>query len=446
MGHIFKPVLMRPLPPGAEIVERNGERVARWRNARGKLVTAAVRETDKGLRSVVDGKFWVARFKDGLGVTRTVSTKCSDHSAAKAVLGDLVRRGELVRSGILSEAEDAVADHKRADIAVHLDAFMQMMRAKGDDERHVKNVQRLITTVFTACRFKTLKDVRREPIEHWLMSPENRTRATRTRNAYVEACKWFMRWVVESERLLTNPIARIELPDPATDRRRQPRAFTGDELVRILDAARRRPLEEALKFNRGWHKGKNGARLRPETRAKIERLGEERALAYKTMALTGLRLGEMRAIRVCDVLIDGPAPHIVLESRHEKNRKGSTIPLRGDLVADLRGWIASGSGMSDRLLFRLTPGQVRVFDRDLKFAGIAKHDDRGRVACIHSLRHSFATLLNRAGVPPRVAMAALRHSDLSLTMAIYTDPRLLDVAAAMDTLPALPMPTSATGA
>ena len=76
MGHLFKPVIMKPLPPGAEIVERNGERLARWRNAHGKLCIADVRETEKGLRAVTSGRYFMARYADGQGILRTISTKC----------------------------------------------------------------------------------------------------------------------------------------------------------------------------------------------------------------------------------------------------------------------------------------------------------------------------------------------------------------------------------
>ena len=33
----------------------------------------------------------------------------------------------------------------------------------------------------------------------------------------------------------------------------------------------------------------------------------------------------------------------------------------------------------------------------------------------------------------------MRHSKIDLTMTLYTDPRLLDVAGALDTLPSLPL-------
>ena len=55
------------------------------------------------------------------------------------------------------------------------------------------------------------------------------------------------------------------------------------------------------------------------------------------------------------------------------------------------------------------------------------------------MRHSFGTLLSTAGVAPRTAQAAMRHSTINLTMNTYTDPKLLDVHGALDALPALPL-------
>lgn len=46
---------------------------------------------------------------------------------------------------------------------------------------------------------------------------------------------------------------------------------------------------------------------------------------------------------------------------------------------------------------------------------------------------------------PRVAMAAMRHSSLDLTMNVYTDPVLLDVGAAVDALPAFSAASDVTG-
>ena len=64
-------------------------------------------------------------------------------------------------------------------------------------------------------------------------------------------------------------------------------------------------------------------------------------------------------------------------------------------------------------------------------------DDRGWTLDIHALRHSFASLLSASGVAPRIAQAAMRHSDVNLTMSVYTDPRVLDVRGALESLPHL---------
>lgn len=96
-------------------------------------------------------------------------------------------------------------------------------------------------------------------------------------------------------------------------------------------------------------------------------------------------------------------------------------------------------------------GLIRIFDRDLEFSGLArvenrggkeivvKTDDCGRTFDIHALRHTFGTHLSKAGVPLRTAKAAMRHSDPSLTANVYTDPKLLDVAGAVASLPDLPL-------
>ena len=96
-------------------------------------------------------------------------------------------------------------------------------------------------------------------------------------------------------------------------------------------------------------------------------------------------------------------------------------------------------------------GLIRIFDRDLVFAGLAriekrdgkevvvKTDDRGRTIDVHALRHTFGTQGSKVGVPLRTAQAAMRHSDPSLTANVYTDPKLLDVAGAVASLPYLPL-------
>jgi len=79
----------------------------------------------------------------------------------------------------------------------------------------------------------------------------------------------------------------------------------------------------------------------------------------------------------------------------------------------------------------------RILDRDLEAVGIPKKDDRDRTVDVHALRHTFGTMLSQHGVAPRTAHVAMRHSKIDLTINVYTDARLLDVAGALESLPAL---------
>jgi len=61
---------------------------------------------------------------------------------------------------------------------------------------------------------------------------------------------------------------------------------------------------------------------------------------YKTLVLTGLRKGELVSLTVKQLMLDADPAYLVLNAADEKNREGNSIPLRADLVADLRQWLA----------------------------------------------------------------------------------------------------------
>ncbi len=188
-----------------------------------------------------------------------------------------------------------------------------------------------------------------------------------------------------------------------------------------------------MTVRRGKNAGKTIAQVSADRMQKLERLDHERALIYKTYLLTGLRKSELASLTIGQVESDGETPYVVLHAADEKNRQGSEIPLRHDLAAELRDWIDTrlvdeqdaaqdcGEPIPSRLpfdspLFYVPKGLLRILDRDLKLAGIPKVDERGRTVDIHALRHTFGTHLSKAGVAPRVAQAAMRHSSIDLTM------------------------------
>lgn len=135
----------------------------------------------------------------------------------------------------------------------------------------------------------------------------------------------------------------------------------------------------------------------------LDQLGRKRALLIKVMVLTGLRKSELGSLTVGQVVLDSEMPCLILDATDEKNGKGSSIPLRSDLVAELREWILEGeksSAGAARKLFSVPTGLVRILDRDLQTAGIPKRDDRGRTIDVHTLRTTVGTLLSAGGASP----------------------------------------------
>ncbi len=489
MGTVFKKTATKPLPAGAKIIVRKGQRLAEWIDAKGKRRTAPVTVGKDGTdRLVVTARTYTAKYRDGGRIVREVATGCRDESAARSILTDLEKRAEKVKGGILTTAEGKMIDHQETPLTDHLNGYLVHLEAKGDSDVHLADTRRLGNKIIGDCGFGRLADICREAVETWLVQRAAEGMAARTRNSYLQAIRGLCNWCVETGRLAVNPLSRIDKADENADRRRQRRALAEGELRRLLDVARRRPLAEygrltvrkpkdqAKRRRDTWtmlplaaedlDAATDRARVRlaknPELVAAMEVLGRERALIYKTLVLTGLRKGELASITVGQLALDADPPSLVLDAADEKNREGSTVPLRADLAADLRQWLADkakaaqgeAGGLAGHVLrvpatgavlppdspvFTVPAALVRILDRDLLLAGIPKRDERGRTVDVHAMRHTFGTLLSKGGVSPRTAQAAMRHSKIDLTMNVYTDPKLLDVAGAMEALPALPL-------
>jgi len=457
MATVYKKTYTKPLPSGAETFTRKGQRFARWKPAKGKTrIEKVTTGQDGSERIIVEAVTYTAKYRNGAGQVVEKATGCRDEAAARAVLAESVKRSEHVRSGIITPTQEAVADQQATLLAGHFEAYLTHLEAKGVSDTYKANVQHNLTRVAVECGFNRLADLRRSSVEKWMTQRAAEGMGARTRNTHRAAIVAFCNWCVETNRLSVTPLARLCKADEKSDCRRQRRALTEGELVRLLDVAQRRPMSEAMTVRSGRRKGRAVACVRPKVRRRLEMLGRERALIYKTLVLTGLRKGELASLTVGQLELDGQTPHAVLKAADAKNRQDARIPLRADLVADLQQWLsdeleasrddcsASGEPMpatlpADTPLFNVPAGLSRILNRDLALAGICKHDDRGRTADVHALRHTFGTHLSKGGVAPRTAQAAMRHGSIDLTMNTYTDPELLDVRSALDVLPELPL-------
>ena len=298
--------------------------------------------------------------------------------------------------------------------------------------------------------------------------------APRTVNTHRAAMVAFCNWAVKNNRLTANPIEGLPKADES-EVRRQRRALMPEEVAALLKAASTRPLRDALTIRRGKRKGQQAAKVSDAKREQLTRLGRERALIYKTLIYTGLRKGELASLTVSALHLDGNGAYAELAGKNAKSGRGARIPIRVDLAKDLRDHLADKlneyrlrtladgrTEFSEALpgnmkLFGVPRDFIKVFDRDLVAAGLAreveshngkkridKTDAQGRTVDIHCLRHTFATMLSRAGVAPRMAQELLRHSDIRLTMNTYTHLQLVDTTGAVEALPGIPSPETET--
>jgi integrase len=160
--------------------------------------------------------------------------------------------------------------------------------------------------------------------------------------------------------------------------------------------------------------------------------GEHQALdqaLYVTAAMTGLRQGELIALRWSDV--DWAAQRIRVRRTYvlgefdtpKSRRSVRSVPMSMRVARELDGWQqATRWGANDALVFAepatgdvLRRGALmRRYRRALK---AAKLEPTRR---FHDLRHTFGTAMAAAGVPMRTVQEWMGHRDLQTTL-IYAD-------------------------
>jgi integrase len=193
-----------------------------------------------------------------------------------------------------------------------------------------------------------------------------------------------------------NPMEAVD--PPRSGFVRPARAWRPDEVARFLEAA-------------------NGHRLYP---------------LFALMLATGLRPGEALALRWEDW--EGETLHV----RHTLLRDGTLGPTKtpgsnGTLYLDpatqdlLREWRerlegekeASPDWVDHCLMFPSTRGTPLDYG-NFKRAFYALQEKAG-VSRItpHGLRHTYTSLALRAGLPPKVVAARLRHADPTFTVKVY---------------------------
>jgi len=178
---------------------------------------------------------------------------------------------------VITAEEDGASRHGTQPIEEHLEAWREHLRVKGTCDHWLTQAPRRVRRICEERGIKRLRDLTVPAVERWLRDHADAGLSAGTRNGYRRALVAFANWCVRSGRLASNPLAHVATADDRADRRRTRRALTDDELVRLLDATRRRPLAEALTIQKGNRRGQEGAKVSDAVRARLARVGRERA-------------------------------------------------------------------------------------------------------------------------------------------------------------------------
>jgi integrase len=383
----------------------------------------------------------LGQFNDASGRLRR-HPLAEDKKAAQAMLNELVRREERIKAGLV----DPTDAQRQRPLKEHLAEYRRYLENRGVTPKQVWESTRQIQKMAEGCKWKFIGQITADSALHFLGGLRRKGRSAQTYNHYLKSVKSFTRWMVRDRRTPTDPLAHVSRLNVNSDRRHDRRALSDEEFRRLLKAARSGPPIEGIR-------------------------GKDRAMMYTLAAWTGFRKGEIGSLTRRSLNLDSKLPTATVAAAYSKRRREDTQILHPELARQLRDWLATKQHFAPTTpLFPVSgrvPGGVdrkthKMMRRDLEAARkewleeaktdaerkkredsdfLAYCNHAGLFADFHSCRHLFITSLERAGIRPKVAQTLARHSDIRLTLGVYTHVDRQDQAAA---IAALPGPTGAT--
>jgi integrase len=364
-----------------------------------------------------------------------------DKKATETYAAELERRAEREHAGVI----DPTDAHAKRPLAEHAEDFRRYLAAKSNTPPYVQLILFRLYAVLDDCRFVRVADVQAAAVVEFLarLRAGPKGKSVKTANEYLAAAKGFTRWLWRNGRVKVDPLAFLsKLANGAADVRHARRDLSPDELGWLLETTR--------------------ANARPFRHL----AGPDRYAIYLTAAATGFRTSELASMTPESFDLEGPTPTAKVQAACTKNRKEAVQPLPLDVAAALRDYLRGKPAGEP-----VWPGtwandaSAKMIRRDLADAHkawlsaaqddrqraegaasdfLAYRDAEGRYADFHGLRHTFITMIGKAGVSPKEHQDLARHSTYSLT-GRYTHSRFYDLAAAVQALP-IPLGGPPTGA
>lgn len=296
-------------------------------------------------------RFWYAYRREG---RRQIKVRLFTDKAAS--LTKLAKMNTALERG-QAEMTDPRKHHLDLPAADHLEKFIPVMRERGKSGKD-KDRKEAVLRAFVAS-LKSLSDLTPSAVDRYLAGVKG---SSGNRKKHLSAISVWVAWLLRKDRLASNPLDRVDVPSTGK-KTKERRALTVAQIQKLLDATRRRPVESFIE--------QYGEPVREEMRERLQRRGSERALIYKIAVFTGLRLGEIAALRPRHLKLDlKPFPRVEVPGADTKNGDPARLLLVPSFAQELTDWIRGSGQGTDDLLFHVPQGFVRILQADLKVAGI----------------------------------------------------------------------------
>jgi integrase len=366
---------------------------------------------DSGKTIRKQSQYWYIDYKTAEGTRKRVRA-FKDKTATAQLAAKVERESELAQAGII----DKYNEHRTRPLKEHLADFRQALKNKGNTPKYAEmTYQRAKTILLEKCGFLYLSDIRpsivlsavaglkREISEKVPVEGQGRKKyqivkrqlplSIQSQNFYLKACKSFLSWMIDDQRLGENPLDCLRCKNAETDLRKKRRALSEEELKKLIETT-----YDAGPYN------------------KLS--GKERSMLYILAVNSGFRASELASLDWRSFSFDDKAPTVTVSAAYSKHRKEDIQPIRADIALLFKNWQKERKGLGSAKVFSI-PKYIRWADMiksDLKAAGIEYEDDAGKTVDFHALRHTFITNLVRTGASPKIAQGLARHSKISLTM------------------------------
>jgi integrase len=274
-------------------------------------------------KRTIAGKIEMARLYRGRyrldGETKIIDVPLhtSDKRIAQQNLEKIVKDKQLEAAGMAPS--EAQRNAVQSPLTHHLKSYLADLTAIGRDQEYIYIVEKQIQKLLLECKWATLSNVTSDSFLRWRARQQ---KAPKTLNEYLASMSSLLNWMERHERIEKNPLKRVQKVQTNGRQVRLRRAFTDDEMKRLL------------------------------------KIAGTRKVIYLMAIYTGLRRGELSKLLRTDLHLDAAQPFINVRASTTKNHKQAILALHPDLVPELKTVLASLPARETRLLIHLMPTMI----------------------------------------------------------------------------------------